>query len=151
MPLAVRVKNTNAEAIPTQPANYQRLIGNINQANVTNVFGALKSHIIADQDNWRLDRQNPTGDNEANVQVQRNGMTGKTTAAGVLIAGKYNIAMPAGNAADLAKRTLEYNARLSELAKAVRNALTQSAASWQAHDTKSGRISIYEITGDFSA
>ena len=80
-----------------------------------------------------------------------NAMSGTSTPACVLIAGKYDIAMPSGSAGELAKRTLEYNARLSELANAVRAGLTQSAASWAPNNSDEGRISIYEITGDFSA
>ena len=154
MPLAVRVRDTNSEAIQAPaPAGHARAIAEINQNSVNSIWGAAKSHITTDKEGWRIDRQNPTSDDCANIQVQRNGVVGKkSTIACVLVPNDYNVAKPVTTADKAAKAQLEHNARMSELAKAVREGLTQSAASYVAGPSgKPGRISTYEVHGEFSA
>jgi hypothetical protein len=99
--------------------------------NVTNLFGDQKSHVVPDAGGWRIDRQNPTTDG-SNAQIQRNGVKGKSTIGCVVLPDRNNIAMPATTPATKAKVEAEHKARLSELAKIVRHALTQSVASYQA-------------------
>ena len=152
MPLAIKIRDRNSEAIPNNPGGYARVIAQINQNNVTNIFGTLKSHIVTDQDHWRMDRQNPTDDDCANVQVQRNGVQGKSTIACVIVPSKYNIGKPSANRDAEAKVTLEHNARMSELAKVVREGLTTSAGSYVAGvHNRPGKIITYEVFGEFAA
>ena len=154
MPLATRVRDANAEAIQAPvPVGHGRAIAEINQNTVSSIWGMAKSHITTDKEGWRIDRQNPTTDGCANIQVQRNGVVGKkSTIACVLVPTGYNVGKPVTTADKAAKATLEHNARMSELAKAVRDGLTQSAASYVAGQTgKPGRISNYEVHGEFSA
>jgi hypothetical protein len=152
MPLAVRIRNQNSDAIPKNPGGYGNVIAGITKITVNKIWGNLDSHIVPDQNNWRIDRQNPSADG-ANIQVQRNGVDGKSTIGCVIVPNKYNISKPPSTSATKAKVDLTHDARLGELAKAVRSGLTQSAQSWMApvRDGELGRISTYEVSGDFSA
>jgi hypothetical protein len=152
MPLSIRVRSDTMDAIPAPvPAGYQSVIKNVTLQNVTNLFGDQKSHVVPDAGGWRIDRQNPMTDG-SNAQIQRNGVKGKSTIGCVVLPDRYNTGMPPTTPATKAKVEAEHRARLSELAKIVRNALTQSVASYQAGaQGKPGHVTGYQIIGEFSA
>jgi hypothetical protein len=152
MPLSIKVRSDTMDAIQAPvPAGYHSVIKNVTAQNVSNLFGNQKSHVVPDAQGWRIDRQNPTSDG-SNAQVQRNGVKDKSTIACVVLPARYNVAMPATTPATKAKLEAEHNARMSELAKVVRHALTQSVQSYQAGPQgKPGHVTGYQIVGEFSA
>ncbi len=152
MPLSIKVRSDTMDAIPAPvPAGYHSVIKNVTPQNVTSLFGNQKSHVVPDAGGWRIDRQNPVS-GASNAQIQRNGVNGKSTIACVVLPEQYNISMPATTPATKAKVEAEHKARLSELAKVVRHALTQSVASYHAGaQGKPGHVTGYQITGEFSA
>jgi hypothetical protein len=107
---------------------------------------------------WRVDRQNAPG-GFVNISVQRNGVGAPSTVASVMVPGNLNIAPPGAHLG--AAATVQYNARIRELVRAVRRGLEESFATYAlpagappmmgGAPNQARTISRFEVHGNFSA
>jgi hypothetical protein len=106
-------------------AEISNAIGQVNAGNMFGAVGGIPG--LGNIFGWRVDRQNAPG-GFVNVSVQRNGVPAPSTIASVFVPGTYNIAVPGAHLG--AAAITQYNARMRELARAVRRGLEESFATY---------------------
>lgn len=137
-------------------AEISNAIGQVTAGNMWGGIGTLAGlgNIFA----WRVDRQMAPA-NFINISVQRNGVGAPSTIASVFVPTIYNLAVPGVHLGGAA--TLQYNARIRELERAVRRGMEASFATYAlpagapamlgGAPNHARCISRFEVHGNFSS